>query len=95
MPYLLPVHQVLAVEKRHTRIISKGGNSQKIIAFAIGANAGIGIPSRQNGIIKIIISRKRIGNIDIILTFIIKVIEKSDRLSYNCLLYTSDAADEL
>ena len=83
MPHLLPVHQVLAVEKRHTRIISKGGNSQKIITFTIGANAGIGIPSRQNGIIKIIISRKRIGNIDIILTFIIKVIEKSDRLSYN------------
>ena len=32
-------HAEIQVEKRHTRIISKGGNSQKIIAFARSINS--------------------------------------------------------
>ena len=52
MTHLLPVHQVAAVEDGYPRIVTEGGGHQEIVALAIGAYAGVGVPAGQDGVVE-------------------------------------------
>ena len=53
---LLPVYQIAAVEDRDAREIAEGGRDQEIVSFSVRAEARIGIPARQDGVVHHILS---------------------------------------
>ena len=59
MADLLPVHQVTAVEERDAREIAERGRDQEIVSFSVRADARIGIPARQDGVVHRILRGQR------------------------------------
>ena len=76
MPHLLPVHQVTAVEDGHTGKISEGRGNEEIVAFPVGTDAGVGIPSRQDGVVERGTVRERIFLVEVVINLLDKVDEQ-------------------
>ena len=63
VPDLVPVHQVLAVENRHTGEIGKRGKD-KITVFPYPANGRIWVKTRQNRIKELLILLRKGGPVE-------------------------------
>jgi len=80
MTHLLPVYQVTAMENRHTGEIGERRSHQKIIAFTVGTDARVRIPTRKDRRIETILALQRIFFIETVVTLISEIIKQSDRL---------------
>ena len=72
---LLPVQKVAAVEDGNAGKIRERGSDEEIIPLPVGADAGVGVPSGQYGIVGIIIAGERMLDIIIVASFITEIIE--------------------
>ena len=70
MADLPPVHHVAAMEQRNSGKVAECGCDEEVIALAVGADRGVGIPSGENRVVECGVVRKRTDSVYTIASFV-------------------------